>query len=298
MEVIETKKHYYPNGRIELVGCFKNGNLRIPHGFIKRYYPNGQIEAEGNYKNGIPHGWNREWHENGTLASEVCYKEGVPNGIGRQWNTKGDLLGFFEIKNGTGIEKKWYENGNIENEIPWINGVTTGRWRMYEEDGTILGDTYWIKHRQVSKKRYIEECKKDPTLPRYDDIEVKEKLAVTKVHPEPDDDKFCKEIISSGKAKEAREWFKSGKRFLGEDIEEGSFELVESLYKAGAAKIWVFDINSNESGDQYSGRLIIEMPESSKKRKKIFSICDEIAITLGFDAEENCGQRYRLLMLD
>ncbi len=296
MNELKIEKTYYPNGQIEREESFKNG---IPHGLSKRYYPNGGIESERSFENGIPHGWHRTWHENGVLASEVYLNHEVPDGIARQWDTKGNLLGTFEIKNGTGIEKKWYEDGTVENEISWVNGTTTGRWRMYEEDGTILGDMYWIKNRKVSKKKYIEACQKDPTLPRYDDIEVKKKLPAEKAIPEPDNDDFCKGIISSGKAKEAREWFKSAKCFLGEATnEEDSVELVESLYKAGVVKVWVFDINIDKSGEQYSGRLIIEMPKNSGKRKKIFSICDEIAENLGFDAEEDCGQRYRLLMLD
>ena len=223
----------------------------------------------------------------------------MPDGIGKQWDKTGKLILTYEIKNGTGIQKHWSEEQGIGADISLVKGTFTGRQRTYFRDGTIIGDTYWIKNRQVSKKKYIEACKKDPTLPRYDDIEGKKKSPAVKKPPLPENDDICKGIISSGKVKEAREWFKSGKCFLGEgDDEQGSIELVESLYKAGAVKVWVFDINIDESGEQYSGRLIVEMPKEPGKRKNISSICDEIAENIGFDPEEDRGQQYRLLMLD
>lgn len=265
----------------------------------RTYYPNGQIEWEGSFKNGIPHGLNRRWHENGVLASEIYLKEGVPDGIGKQWDKTGKLILTYEIKNGTGIQKSWSEEQGIGGEISLVKGTFTGRQRTYFRDKTILGDTYWIKNKQVSKKRYIEECKKDASLPHYDDIEVEKKSPAAKKPPLPNNDDICRGILSLGKAKEAKEWFKSGKCFLGEGKDEqGSKDLIESLYKAGVVKVWVFDINIDESGQQYSGRIIVEMPQKPGKRNKIFSICDEIAENLGFDPEEDCGQRYRLLMLD
>lgn len=265
----------------------------------KTYYPNGQIESEVSFKNGIPHGPHKHWHENGILAWEWTCKDGVIDGIGKQWDSSGNLLVTFEIVNGTGIQKIWDETQQCFVEGTWHKGRMTGRIRSYLKDGTFLSEGFQFRGKTISKKRYIEECKKDPTLPRYDDIEVEKKSPATKKAPLPDSDDICKGILSSNKAQEARGWFKSGRCFLGEsDDEQGSIELVESLYKAGAVKIWVFDINIDEPSQQYSGRLIVEMPKNSLKREKIFSICDEIAENFGFDLEEDCGQQYRLLMLD
>ncbi len=299
MDNIKLEKTYYPNGQIEQEGSYVNGDHRIPHGTNRRWYENGVLAWEGTFKNGIPNGWNRQWHENGVLAKEIYLNQQIPDGVSRQWDSKGKLIGSFEIKNGTGVQKEWHEDGTIKIEIPWINGIVTGRIRVYWGDGTVCGDEYNIKNRKVSKKKYLEACKKDPTLPRYDDIEKDKKSQAVKKPPIPNNDELCKEIINSQQAKEAREWMKSAKCILGEATnEEDSKELVESLYKAGAEKVWVFEINIDESGEQYSGRLIVEMPADSKKRKKIFVICDEIAENLGFDPEEDCGQNYRLMMLD
>jgi hypothetical protein len=264
----------------------------------KTYYPNGQIESEWSFKNCIPHGICKRWYENGVLALEWKLKEGVPDGVGRQWDKNGDLIVTFEIVNGNGVQKMWDEAQQCFVESTFHKGRMTGKIHSYLKDGTVLSEGYLFQGQTISKKRYIGECKKNPSLPRYEDIEGEKKSPAIKKPPLPDNDDICKGILSSGKAKEAKEWFKSGKCFLGEgDNEQDSIKLVKSLYKAGAVKVWVFDINC-ESGQQYSGRLIVEMPKESIKRKKIFSICDEIAENLGFDPEEDRGQQYRLLMLD
>jgi hypothetical protein len=238
------------------------------------------------------------------LASELCFKEGVPDGIGKQCDTKGNLLGTFEIKNGTGIEKKWYEDGTIENEISWVNGTTTGRWRMYEKDGTILGDIYWIKNRQVSKKRYLEACKTDPTLPRYEESDkaapkIKQPVSISKSE---NSDELAKSILARKDVFEALKWLRDTsmpEHSLGEaTTQNDSIELVESLYKAGAITVWVFDIDGGSDEEQNSGRLLIELPRNQSMRKKLFSKCAEITVEQGFDPEEDTGQKYILVMLD
>ena len=57
-------------------------------------------------------------------------------------------------------------------------------------------------------------------------------------------------------------------------------------------------VSVEPSGEQIAGKLIIELPQAQDKREQVFSLCDEIAENTGFSAELDCGQRYRLLMLD
>ncbi|MHC4499773.1 MAG: toxin-antitoxin system YwqK family antitoxin, partial [Planctomycetota bacterium] len=149
----------------------------------KFYYPSGKLWSERYYKQGVPHGRHREWHENGVLASEVYLKDGVPDGIGRQWDENGDLIVEYEIKNGTGIQKVWIGNQGIWAETSWVNGTRTGRLRAYLEDGTVMGDTFWIRNEKVSKKRYMEACKTDQSLPRY--LEQCDSQEKTKKPPRP-----------------------------------------------------------------------------------------------------------------
>jgi hypothetical protein len=227
------------------------------------------------------------------------FNNGVPDGVGRQWNKNAELICSFEIINGTGTERSWNEAQGLRDEVSWVDGMTTGRWRVYSADGSVIGDTYWIRNRQVSRKRYIEACQTDPTLPRYDDIAAVRKRTSGNAPCDSENDAFCEQIVLSGDVKEARDWVSSGKCFLGEATDQRqSTELVESLYTAGAVIVWVIKVSVEPSGEQIAGKLIIELPQAQDKRKQVFSICDEIAENAGFEAESDCGQRYRLLMLD
>jgi len=264
----------------------------------KFYYPDGKLQAERSYKKGLPHGLHREWYENGVLATEVNYIDGVPDGIGKQWDKNGDLIVSYEILNGTGVQKIWDSVQECWIELPWFNGTITGRQRLYINEREITGEAYYIHGKQVSRKRYLEECKQNRALPRYENTEIEKEEPSVKRPPKRDNDNFCRAILSSGNATEAREWFKSGRCFLGEDHRaENSIEFVKSLYEAGAVKVWVLDISVDELG-QNSGRLIVEMPKECQLRERVFAICDEVARDSGYDPECDCGQEFRLLMLD
>jgi len=134
----------------------------------RTYYPNGQIESECSFKNGIPHGKNKRWHENGLLAWEWNFKDGIPDGVGNQWDLDGNLIVTYEIVNGSGIQKMWVEAQLSFVESTWHKGKMTGRTRMYMKDGTVINEGYQFQGKMVSENQYLEECKKDATLPRYD----------------------------------------------------------------------------------------------------------------------------------
>jgi hypothetical protein len=272
---------------------------------IKDYYPNGVLYQEGGFINGIPHGLHREWHPNGVLAYELNYKNGIPDGIGRGWDEYGKPLFQFEIKDGTGVQITWLKEQDIFLETTWIDGTFTGRQRIYHKDGKTTSELYWIRGKKVSKKHYFKECQKDTTLPRYNDnMTISEKELIPSKEPRtspPDssNDEFCGNIISSGKAIEARQWLKGRKCYLGEDMDDKeTSKLLDSLYKAGAVNVWVFDITEDEPEVEYSGRIIIEMPKDGNKRSKLIKLSNKITAGDGFEEEVDYGQKYIFLMLD
>jgi len=276
----------------------------------KSYYPNGKLKSERSYKNGIPHGLHREWYENGILASEHVFKEFVTE-ISRFWDEQGNLLIENNIVNGTGIEITWDPVNELRSEVNWLNGKWTGRFRTYWSDGTICGDIYWIKNRKVSKKKYMEMCKVDKSLPQYDDLKESEKISKKsrkkkaskgKKTATSNDDKFYENLFSEKEMVEALSWLTESnvpERSLGEcQNQEDSVEFVNEFYKVGAVRVWVFDIDGKPDEEQNSGRLIIELPKNSQKRKKLLDKCGEIGEELGFELEPDTGQKYTLLMLD
>ena len=144
--------------------------MSADHRVEKRFYPDGQVESEITYLEGRGNRWvTKLWHPNGVLASEVLVVDGAPEGIVRFWNQKGELVGTYEMHDGTGVQKDWHSDGSLKAEISWVNGQWTGRLRSYFEGGELAAETYWIQGKQVSKKKYFEAAAKDPGLPQYDD---------------------------------------------------------------------------------------------------------------------------------
>ena len=281
---------------------------------IKSYYPNGQIESECSFKNGIPHGKHQHWHENGVLAREWNFKNGTPDGVGNQWDLNGNLIVNYEIVNGTGVQKIWVEAQHFFVENTWHNGRMTGRTRIYLKNGMVINEGYQFQGQMVSRKKYLEECKKDTTLPRYakecdkpkktkrNDPLIDTVEASVSSKCRIDEDAFVSELLASKDIQEALSWLTESnvpERSLGEAQErEASIALVKSLYQLGAKNVWVFDIDGDLDEEQNSGRLIVELSEDRNERHKLLLKCAEIGAAQGFDAEPDTGQRYPLLMLD
>jgi hypothetical protein len=270
---------------------------------IKRdYFTDGQIRSEHSFLHGVPHGWHREWHPNGTLALEVYMKDGVPDGIGRQWDASGKLIVSYEIRNGTGIQKAWFEDQGIGGEISWIDGMMTGPQRAFLKDGDIVAYTYWIADRKVSRKKYVKECEQNPQLPRIDVVDEPISTGAAESHEPASADELASRILSKSDVHEALSWLKDPRakeRTLGEASTTGdSVALVESLYSAGAVRVWAFDVQDDSNGVQNAGRLLVELPDVPEARDRVLEKCSGIGGEQGFDPERDCGQRYVLLMLD
>jgi len=277
---------------------------------VKRtYYPDGSIESEVTLVDGLPEGVSRFWHPNGILASELPVRHGIPEGVGKQWNEKGELLGTFEIKDGTGIERHWHPNGTLMGETPWLHGKVTGRERAYFEDGELAGDMYWLDNEKVSRKRYMEACKHNPELPRYDEPEPltqrperKKKAPAPPAGPTLPSDEFELQLLAGPAVREALAWLQETRepsRSLGEATgQDESIRFVNELYALGAVTVHAVEIDGAPTEDQNTGKLVIELPQEQGKRDKLLDYCGELAIELGFDPEPDVGQRYLFLMLD
>lgn len=117
--------------------------------------------------NGRTHGLKRDYHPNGQLAAEISYKNGLQHGTAKIWAADGRFLGEYALEHGTGLGKVWYDNGDLHSEVFLLKGLPTGRQKAWYEDGVSVPDTYWIRGKKVSRKKYFEACKIDSELPRY-----------------------------------------------------------------------------------------------------------------------------------
>ncbi|HXB57929.1 MAG TPA: hypothetical protein VNU95_00080 [Candidatus Acidoferrales bacterium] len=263
----------------------------------RSYYPNGQLQWEGSFRNEKLTGLVKHWHDNGILSKECPYDEGLEHGICKQWDKSGNLLGEYHMDRGTGTEKSWYENGQLERESDSVSGKLTGRFRCWMENGELISVTYYIGDKSVSKKKYLEACKSDSALPRYDDLEEKPKLKLpsTKYRQREttvseEERKQHDELIAKFRTQhnrgEARQWLAGDEnRNIGEMTSEESFETIEDGYKAGAVKISAVDIK-----EESTNCLIVELPLKGIKRKKVFEWNNELAQSSGFDPDEDWGQ--------
>lgn len=135
----------------------------------RTFFPNGALESEVTYVGENIHGTTRMWHENGQLKSEVPVVQSKLHGTAREWNSNGELLGESEFVNGTGLHRSWFESGRLESECYMLNGIPNGRLRSWDEDGVLLIEAYVLASRKVSKKKYLEACAKNDSLPRYEE---------------------------------------------------------------------------------------------------------------------------------
>lgn len=270
------------------------------------YHPNGQLRWQATIKNGKPVGIVRFWHENGVLAEEYfCDKDGLEHGSVKTWSKEGRLLGECQMDHGTGISKSWYENDQLESESYNVRGKSCGRSRIWEEDGSLMSVTYYLKGSEVSKKKYLEACRRDPTLPRYEDDE-----------PEPEEPEIvgvyqkretpiseCKrqqytehinKYLRKPNRGEALQWLKGDEnRWLGEMTHEDSLELIEEGYKAGATEILAVDI-----AYETTKRLIVYVPAAGAKRERVFKWHSVVVQKCGFDPYEDWGQNELFIFLD
>jgi hypothetical protein len=274
----------------------------------KSYYPDGSIRSEVTLVNGLPHGMTRHWHPNGVLAKEIPVDNGIIDGIVRQWNDKGELLGSSDIRKGTGVHYMWYPSGKVMGETSMICGEQTGRMRTLTEEGDVISDTYWLKNEKVSRRRYIEACREDPSLPTYEDVSSKSKRRVSsKKRPFTADegkaiDELATKLVAGPKVREASAWLKESRRpsrSLGEARgQEESLRLVNKIYTLGALAVHSVEINGKPDEDQNSGRLVVELPRDARSRKRLLKLSGALAKEMGFDPDQDVGQRYVIVMLD
>lgn len=277
----------------------------------KSYYPNGRIRGECHLADGKPVGITRLWHENGVLSWECPFEEGLENGLVRQWDENGKLLGEYYMQHGTGTSKSWYQNGQLERESSAINGKLCGRFRCWDEVGKLISTGFYILDKKVSKRKYVEVCETDPTLPRYQVDESKSESAKTNELPNKLDtptkatsvnynkrethasewernqhDEFIDKFLRRPNRGEARQWLSGDeKRNIGEMTPDESREFIEKAYKTGAIKILAVEIE-NET----SNCLIVYLPSAGSKRKRLFEWNFESAQKCGFDPYDDWGQ--------
>jgi hypothetical protein len=218
---------------------------------------------------------------------------------------KGRLLGEFRMDHGTGFSKSWYENGQLERECYEIRCKLNRRFSCYYEDGELVSHTYYIMDKKVSKKKYLEACRSDPSLPRYEDNEpepeepkivgkyLKRETPISDWDRERHDE-FINKFLRKPNRGEARQWLAGDEnRWIGEMSHEDSVEFIEEGYKAGANKILAVEIE-----EETTNCLIIYLPPEGPKRERVFEWNSEFAQREGWDPYDDWGQNELFVFFD
>ncbi len=274
----------------------------------RSFHENGTLRADGNLVNGSPHGLHREWHSNGVLAKETPYAYGLIDGTVRQWNAEGELIAESELPGGTGVLRSFYPEQGLNDEMTFVKGKLTGRQRCHC-GGELMATVYWLENEKVSKKRYLEACKQNPNLPRYEDeLRTRAKnpmLKKTVKFPsglsQPRDELPLK-LLKGPRVREALSWLEESRqpsRSVSEATgQDESIRLVKKLYGLGAVAVHAVEIDGEPAEEQNTGRIVIELSQDQEKRRELLKFCGKLARKEGFDPDPDVGQRYMLLMLD
>ena len=246
--------------------------MGTPRSKIERsFYRNGSLREELSFLGQQLHGACRTWHPNGRLASEQFYQRGRIHGRCQQWNQRGELLGSYEVKDGTGSQYEWFENGRLQLETSTVAGKFTGRIRIWLPDGTLVSEQFGIENRNVTPAAYAAAAAKHPDYPRYPTSKGKIKFPDADEIERREFELQVAELLTQTNKREALRWLKAGapKRSLGLFKVTQARQLVQKLYAAGALQIFAVSIYSDKDGKQFSDALLVKLPPEKSARQTI-----------------------------
>jgi hypothetical protein len=271
---------------------------------IRTHYRNGQLQEEQPRLNGRIHGVLRRWHKNGVLALEQPHEHGVPHGVCRQWGEDGKLLGSFKIKHGTGIHRHWHDDGCLQSEVSTVDGALTGRHRSWLPDGTLVFEQHYLNNVPVDRHDYEAARLKDPCLPGYRDKKVQPVAA----GPELDlraHRLFVERLLQKPNQTDARALLTSRKtrtqrtQLGGFKSDRKPVEFIKRLYAAGAVSVTAVDLYSNDRGESFCDRLVVELPKARSERDAVRNICGALCLKrkASLSPKRDLGETHLCLLL-
>lgn len=134
---------YYPNGNIEKVAPFVNGELA---GQVIQYYDNGQIKNKYTVVKGNIHGKCLSYYEDGQIESDKNYNYGKANGRHVSYYPNGKIKAKISYLNDAlhGSFREYYSSGSSKTIGSYNRGEKNGTWTTYDESG------YYTTQRIVS----------------------------------------------------------------------------------------------------------------------------------------------------
>jgi antitoxin component YwqK of YwqJK toxin-antitoxin module len=114
------------------------------HGPFVTLFPDETVQLAGSYRDGKLDGaWKRNY-PNGAIAEEGTFAIGQKDGLWRQLGPTGTVLGTYEMKQGTGVERRWFDDGPLYTERVLKAGVPNGKMTMFDHDGNVVVSAKYI----------------------------------------------------------------------------------------------------------------------------------------------------------
>ena len=115
-------------------------------------------------------------------------------------------------------------------------------------------------------------------------------------------DAFAQKFLAADQhPQDALSWLRAGgdSHTLGELAStSSSIRLVNTIYRAGATKVWAVEIDTYPNGIENTGKLVIELPSQPLLRSQVLAWASRKSKARGFDEINDEGQHYVFLMLD
>ena len=173
--MMDIRKEYYENGKLKLVGSYKNGtkqgvfreydqegniinshiyegNVKSGEGIVdpsgdkqgnwKLFYPTGELKAQGQYVQGLKSGEWQYFFASGKIEQIGNYKDGLAHGSWKWYYESGDLLREERFRKGKedGLMVEYTVEGNEIIKGEFIDGLRTGPWFYTVNDHTEEGE--------------------------------------------------------------------------------------------------------------------------------------------------------------
>lgn len=114
-------------------------------------------------------------------------------------------------------------------------------------------------------------------------------------------DELATKLLKSKDRVEALQWLTGAKagvhRNIGEMTERQSSAYIRRLYRHGATEVFVVQIGVNREFES-TDTLILTLPDDPTARKAIFDAEGDRTEKMGYEREEDHGQRHLLIWFD
>jgi hypothetical protein len=221
-----------------------------------------------------------------------------------------------ELPTGKTVLRTFDEDGHLVKEMHFYGGLDVAISIEFIA-GVKAGETYLVKQRLVSRKRYEKVRVDFPDMPAPDaaledvggellkaaQAERRQRTKAAKAHVADPTvaaqiDSFCKSMMEDGAHADAVEWIASPQHTLGEFTHGKSRKIVEKLLKVGAERVYACQIEPVEEEEENTGHLVVELPTGADERKAILREVDRLASEQGLHGDMDNGQRYAYVKLD